>query len=32
MSITKRLQGLNLEPDTMVTLTYSEGVDVFCAQ
>ena len=29
MSITKRLQGLNLEPDTMVTLTYSEGVDVF---
>ena len=29
MSITQRLKGLNLEPDTMVTLTYSEGVDVF---
>jgi hypothetical protein len=29
MSITNRLKSLNLEPDTMVTLTYSEGVDVF---
>tara|TARA_R110000744_G_scaffold379024_1_gene496158 strand:- start:1766 stop:2239 length:474 start_codon:yes stop_codon:yes gene_type:complete len=29
MSITKRLKSLNLKPDTLVTLTYSEGVDVF---
>ena len=29
MSITQRLQSLNLKPDTLVTLTYSEGADVF---
>jgi len=29
MSITQRLQSLNLKPDTLVTLTYSEGTDVF---
>tara|TARA_R110000787_G_scaffold262071_2_gene367403 strand:- start:5 stop:478 length:474 start_codon:yes stop_codon:yes gene_type:complete len=29
MSIIKKLQSLNLEPETMVTLAYSEGVDVF---
>ena len=29
MSIITKLQSLNLEPDAMVTLTYSEGVDVF---
>ena len=29
MSIITKLKSLNLEPDTMVTLTYSEGVDVF---
>mgnify|MGYP003653578306 CR=1 FL=1 len=29
MSITQKLQSLNLEPDAMVTLTYSEGTDVF---
>tara|TARA_R110002060_G_scaffold24360_2_gene33132 strand:- start:1547 stop:2017 length:471 start_codon:yes stop_codon:yes gene_type:complete len=29
MSITKKLQTLNLESDTMITLTYSEGTDVF---
>ena len=29
MSIITKLQSLNLEPNTMVTLTYSEGVDVF---
>ena len=29
MSIIKKLQSLNLEPDTMVTLTYFDGADVF---
>lgn len=29
MSITKKLQSLNLEPEAVVTLTYSDGVDVF---
>mgnify|MGYP001268250874 FL=1 len=29
MSIAKRLQSLNVSPDTMVTLSYSEGADVF---
>jgi hypothetical protein len=29
MSVVKRLQSLNLEDDTMVTLTYKEGTDVF---
>lgn len=29
MSITKKLQSLNLDPSAVATLTYSEGVDVF---
>ena len=29
MSIAKKLQSLNLPEDTMVTLTYAEGTDVF---
>ena len=29
MSITQRLKGLDLDENAMVTLTYSEGVDVF---
>ena len=29
MSITQTLKNLNLEPDSLVTLTYSEGTDVF---
>jgi hypothetical protein len=29
MSITNTLKTLNLEPDSLVTLTYSEGTDVF---
>ena len=29
MSITQTLINLNLEPDSLVTLTYSEGADVF---
>jgi len=29
MSITNTLKSLNLEPDSLVTLTYSEGTDVF---
>lgn len=29
MSITQTLKNLNLEPDSLVTLTYSEGADVF---
>ena len=29
MSIIQKLQSLNLEPDTQVSLTYSEGADVF---
>ena len=29
MSISQTLKSLNLDPDSLVTLTYSEGVDVF---
>tara|TARA_R100000908_G_scaffold29227_1_gene13258 strand:- start:83 stop:559 length:477 start_codon:yes stop_codon:yes gene_type:complete len=29
MSIIEKLQSLNLEPDALVTLSYSEGTDVF---
>ena len=29
MSITDTLKNLNLEPDSLVTLIYSEGTDVF---
>jgi len=29
MSIIQKLKNLNLDPDTMVTLKYSEGTDVF---
>ena len=29
MSVLKRLQSLNLEDDTMITLTFKEGTDVF---
>ena len=29
MSVAKKLQSLNLPEDTMVTLTYAEGTDVF---
>ena len=29
MSVTQKLKNLNVDPDTLVTLTYVDGVDVF---